>query len=151
MFYLLTYLRVMPVWVLLLPVVCPGEQPPSAIMAPGRAAAPAVKPRKPAVKQDSNKTASPPPEVTAAAAADVVAATISMSPSASAQNDKPKPGQTLMSAVLGYFFSLRFSALDGRFMTPFSSTNFCLQPLCLTLHRTCWLHHLAFVAVSFLL
>ena len=32
---------------------------------------------------------------------------------------------------------LRFSALDGRFMTPFSSTNFCRQPLSLTLHRTC--------------
>ena len=46
---------------------------------------------------------------------------------------------------------LRFSGLDGRFMTLFSSTNFCLQPLSLTLHRTCWLHHLAFVAVSFLL
>ena len=33
--------------------------------------------------------------------------------------------------------SLRFSALDGRFMTRVSSTNFCLQPLSLTLHRTC--------------
>ena len=46
---------------------------------------------------------------------------------------------------------LWFSALDGRFMTPFSCTNFCLQPLSLAVHRTCWLHHLAFVAVSFLL
>jgi len=31
-------------------------------------------------------------------------------------------------------------------MTPFSSTNFCLQPLSLTLHRTCSLHHLAFIS-----
>ena len=48
-------------------------------------------------------------------------------------------------------FSLFSFLPDGRFMTPFSSTNFCLQPLSLTLHRTCWLHHLSFVAVSFLL
>jgi len=32
-----------------------------------------------------------------------------------------------------------------KILTPFSSTSFCLQPLSLNLHRTCWLRRLAFV------
>jgi len=40
----------------------------------------------------------------------------------------PGPGQSLIGASLFGFLP------DGRFMTPFSSTNFCLPPLSLAVH-----------------